>query len=112
MDGISRGTAAFQNGQQVGHYQVIDMLTPTRFGHLYLAQHLSQPSQVLIEGLIPPLLEEFKEDFLKGARALQHIEHPHILHIRDMGVQEYHPFFVTDYLPYHVFSEIYAPKRA
>jgi eukaryotic-like serine/threonine-protein kinase len=111
MDGISKGTdAAFQNGQQFEQYEIIGMLTPTRFGHLYLGQHMHQPFQVLIEGLLPPLLAGFKEDFLAGAQALKNLEHPHILSVRDMGVQEYYPFLVTDYLTYRTFNQVYAPK--
>ncbi|HEY4034584.1 MAG TPA: protein kinase [Ktedonobacteraceae bacterium] len=111
MDGISGGTnAAFQKGQRVGQYQIVEVLTPTRFGHIYLGQHMYQPIHILIEGLQPPLLDEFKEDFLKYAQALKNLEHPHILCIRDMGVQENCSFLVTDYLPYRTFKQVYAPK--
>ncbi|HEX3641369.1 MAG TPA: serine/threonine-protein kinase, partial [Ktedonobacteraceae bacterium] len=111
MDGISRGTnAAFQKGQRVEQYQIVELLTPTRFGHIYLGRHMYQPIQVLIEGLQPPLLDKFKEDFLKCTQALKNLEHPHILCIRDMGAQQYYPFLVTDYLSYRTFSQVYASK--
>src|SRR5436853_5489901 len=111
MDDISRGTnAAFQKGQQVEQYQIVEMLTPTRFGHIYLGRHMYQPIQVLIEGLLTPLLDEFKEYFLKCAQALKNLEHPHILRVRDMGVQQHYPFLVTDYLPCRTFSQVYDPK--
>src|SRR5262249_52704109 len=112
MDDISKGThAAFQKGQQVGQYQIVEVLTPTRFGHIYLGQHMYQPIQVLIEGLLTPLWDEFQDDFLKYAQALKNLEHPHILRVRDMGVQQYYPFLVTDYLPYHTLRQTYAPKK-
>jgi eukaryotic-like serine/threonine-protein kinase len=112
MDGMSRGTnAAFQKGQQVEQYQIIEVLTPTRFGHLYLGRHMYQPIQVLIEGLLTPLLDEFQADFLRGAQALKNLEHPHILRVRDMGVQQHYPFLVTDYLSYRTFTQIYATRR-
>src|SRR5258708_5408766 len=111
MDSIGRGTnAAFQKGQQVEQYQIVEVLTPTRFGHIYLGRHMHQPIQVLIEGLLPPLLDEFQEDFLKCAQMLKNLEHPHILGVRDMGVQQNYPFLVTDYLPYRTFSQVYTPK--
>jgi serine/threonine protein kinase len=111
MDSISRGTdAAFQKGQRVGQYQIVEVLAPTRFGHIYLGQHMYQPIQVLIEGLLTPLLDEFTEDFLKSAQALRNLAHPHILCVRDMGVQQHYPFLVTDYFPYRTFNQVYAPK--
>ena len=112
MDGISRGTpAAFQKGQRVAQYQVVELLTLTRFGHTYLGQQRDQSIQVLIEGLLPSLLKELKPDFLKGALALKHLEHPHILHVRDVGVHQDYPFVVTDYLPYRTFDQISVPPN-
>jgi len=112
MDGSSRETqAVFQIGQQVGNYQIVELLTATRFGHSYLGQRRDQPIQVVIEGLLPPLLKELKPEFLKGARALKQLEHPYILHVRDMGMLQDYPFVVTDYLPYRTFDHISAPPN-
>src|SRR5579871_3008880 len=112
MDGMSRGTpAVFQKGQPVGRYQIVEVLTPTRFGQLYLGQQKGQPDQVLIEGLLPPLLDDLQAEFLKAAQALQQLEHPHILRIREVGVQQGYPFLVTDYLAYRTFSQVYAPQH-
>ena len=112
MDANSRETqAAFQKGQRVAHYQIVELLTLTRFGHTYLGQQRDQPIQVLIEGLLPPLVKELKQDFLKGAQALKHLDHPHILHVRDVGVQQDYPFVVTDHLSYRTFqSDRCSPK--
>jgi eukaryotic-like serine/threonine-protein kinase len=113
MDGISRETdAAFQKGQRIEQYQIVEILAPSRFGHIYLGLHMYQPMQVFIEGLLPPLLDEFKADFLKSAQALKHLKHSHILQVLDMGMQEYYPFLVTDYLPYRTFNQVYAPKSS
>ena len=112
MDGTSGGEdAAFQKGQQVGQYQIVEILTPTRFGHIYLGRHLYQPIQVLIEGLLPPLLDgATEENFLKGTQALKELEHPHILRIRDADIHQSYPFLVTEYLLYRTFNQVYAPK--
>jgi WD40 repeat protein len=112
MDGTSGGTqAAFQNGQRVAHYQIVELLTLTRFGHTYVGQQRDQPIQVLIDGLLPPLVKELKQEFLEGARALKHLEHPHILHVRDVGVHQDYPFVVTDYVPYRTFDRITVPSN-
>src|SRR5258708_11646897 len=112
MDSTSGGTqAAFQIGQQVAHYQIVELLTLTRFGHTYLGQQRDQPIQVLIDGLLPPLLKELKQEFLKGAQALKHLEHPHILRVRDAGVHQDYPFVVTDHLPYRTFDQISVPPN-
>ena len=111
MDDPSKGTpAAFQKGQQVEYYQIVEPLTPTRFGHIYLGRQKDQSGQVLIEGLLPPLLEELKQDFLKRAQALQQLEHPHILRVRNVGMHRSYPYLVTDYLPYRTFNQVSAPN--
>jgi eukaryotic-like serine/threonine-protein kinase len=112
MDGTSRGTqAAFQKGQQVGRYQIVELLAATRFGHSYLGEQREQPNQVSIEGFLPPLSKELKQDFLKGAQALQHLEHPHILHVHDVGIHQDYPFVVTDHLPFRTFDQISVPPN-
>ncbi len=112
MDGMSRGAStAFQKGQQVAHYQVVEVVTPTRFGHLYLGRQKDQPGQVLIEGLLPPLLDDLQAAFLQAAQALQQLDHPHILRVREVGLQQGYPFLVTDYLAYRTFSQVYAPQN-
>lgn len=110
MDGLGRTTpAAFQKGQQLQRYHIVEVLTPTRFGHFYLGRYRDQPDQVLIEGLLPPLSEDYTAEFLKGAQALRNLEHPHILRVQDAGIHESYPFLVTDHLSYRTFNQIYAP---
>lgn len=112
MGSANRGThTAFQKGQQVEQYQIMEVLAPTRFGHTYLGQRMDQSLQVLIEGLLPPLLDEFAEAFQEDARALKHLEHPHILCIQDAGIHQNYPFLVTDYVLYRTFSQIYTAKN-
>ncbi|HEU5370167.1 MAG TPA: protein kinase [Ktedonobacterales bacterium] len=109
---MSRETpAAFQKGQAVANYQIVEVLTPTRFGQLYLGRRKDQAGQVLIEGLLPPLLDDLQAEFLKAAQALQQLEHPHILRVREAGVQQGYPFLVTDYFAYRTFSQVYAPPN-
>ncbi|MGH2510973.1 MAG: protein kinase, partial [Ktedonobacteraceae bacterium] len=112
MDDLYRGiNAAFQKGQQVEQYQVVEVLAPTRFGHTYLGRHMHQPLQVLIEGLLPPLSGESTEAFLKSAQALKHLAHSHILRVRDRGMYQDYPFIITDYFPYRVFNQVYLSKH-
>jgi WD40 repeat protein len=111
MEGISKATdTAFQKGQQVEQYKIVEMLAATRFGHIYLGQHMYQPVEVLIEGMLPPLLDVFKQDFLKGAQTFKNLEHPRILRVREVGVQQFYPFLVTDCLSYRTFNQIYAAE--
>src|SRR5260370_39311850 len=112
MDGISKEIdVAFQKGQQVEQYKIVEKLATTRFGHIYLGQHMYQPVEVLIEGMLPPLLDVFKQDFLKGAQTFKNLEHPRILRVREVGVQQFYPFLVTDCLSYRTFNQIYAAKN-
>src|SRR6266568_3344810 len=103
--------AAFQKGQQVEQYKIVEIIASTRFGHMYLGRHLHQSGQVLIEGLQPPLLGKYAEAFLMGARMLKEMAHPSILPVRDVGVHQDYPYLVMDYFPYRLLSQVYAENR-
>src|SRR6266496_1200677 len=68
---------------------------------------LEMRRQCRVEVLRPPLMSDVRENFLTQVRALMELEHPHILRLRDAGVDNSNPFLVTDYVPYLTLRQVY-----
>ncbi len=108
MDGMSKQeNSVYKKGERIGQYEVVEALEQTRFVHIYLAQHMYQRTQMLIEVFQPPLQDDLREQFLTQARALMMLEHPNILRLRDVGVQHHYPFVAADYIAYRSFKQVY-----
>lgn len=86
-------------GQQLGHYQLIQLLGQGGFAEVYLGEHLSLRTQAAIKVLYLRLLKEEGEEFLKEARTIAHLIHPGIVRIFDFEIQQDIPFLVMDYAP-------------
>ncbi len=111
MDGKDKTNhKTYSKGQYIGDYQVIDSLEEDRLAHIYLAQYQSR--QFRVEVLRPPLMSDVRENFLTQVRALMELEHPHILRLRDAGVDNSNPFLVTDYVPYLTLRQVYKSDGA
>lgn len=106
-DTNTKAKFVYKKGDQIGQYEVIGRLDLTRFGHTYLGQHIHARYTVMIEVFTPPLMNELKEVFLAQARTLRMLAHPHILYVRDAGIQDHYPFLVTDYGLYLTLRQIY-----
>ena len=94
-------------GQKIGPYEIIDSLKQTRFGQTYLGQRGHQNERILIEVFQPLLSNTLERRFLSQVRGLMQLEHPHILPMRDAGIQGHDPFLVTDFGPYRLLREVY-----
>jgi FOG: WD40 repeat len=94
-------------GQRIGSYNIVDPLGQTRFGHIYLGQQVQQHVQVIIEVFQPLLTKDLEESFLTQVHTLMKLEHPHILPLRDTGVQNHIPFLVVDAAPYRTLRQLY-----
>lgn len=107
-DRSQKAEIVYQKGQRLGQYEVVGPLDQTTFGQRYLCVHMYLRTEVMIEVFQLPLSNELKEDFLSQARTLQQLEHPHVLRLREVGIQSHHPFVVTDYGSYRPFRQAYA----
>jgi eukaryotic-like serine/threonine-protein kinase len=45
--------------------------------------------------------------FLVEARTIAYLEHPHIIKVRDFGIENDHPYFVMDYAPQGTLRSLY-----
>jgi predicted ATPase/DNA-binding CsgD family transcriptional regulator len=86
-------------GQQLGNYHLIQLLGRGNFAEVYLGQHLHLHTQAAIKILYRQLESHDAEGFLNEARALAHLQHPHIIRVLDFGIEATTPFLVMDYAP-------------
>lgn len=85
------------SGQQLGNYRVIRLLGRGGFAHVYLGEHQYLKTQVAIKILQAKVIDEDSlKSFLKEARTIAHLVHPHIVRVMDFGVSEQTPFLVMD----------------
>lgn len=86
-------------GQQIGNYRLVAEIASGAFGDVYLAHHsILTERRVALKLLHAYLLsEEDREQFLQEARFLEHLKHPHIVPLIDVGISDDLPYLVTDY---------------
>jgi eukaryotic-like serine/threonine-protein kinase len=89
-----------RTGQQLGNYRLVSSLELSRHSGVYLGEHIQYKHQCVVKVWQLQLKEELANSFLSQARGLTQLVHPHILRVRDAGVEQLVPFLVMDYLPY------------
>ena len=99
----------YQKGQQIGQYQVVGQLDQGRFTGTFLGQHIHHKKQYVLDIYTQPLADELKEAFLQQAHYLEKLAHPHILQVRDAGLENRLPFLVIEYVPHITLRQVY-PK--
>src|SRR5262245_59422036 len=88
-----------QIGQQVGNYRLIRLLGRGGFAEVYLGQQLWLNTQAAIKVLQSRLSEDEVENFLREARNIASLVHPHIVRVLDFGLEDNIPYLVMDYAP-------------
>lgn len=86
-------------GQQIGNYHLLRLLGQGGFADVYLGEHVYLKTQAAIKILHAQLTQNDIEPFLKEAQTIAHLEHPHIIHVLDFGVDGTTPFLVMSYAP-------------
>jgi serine/threonine protein kinase len=90
---------ADHTGQQVGNYRLTRLLGRGGFADVYLGEHIYLKTLAAIKTLQTRLASTDMEDFLKEARTIASLKHPHIVRVIDFGVENGIPFLVMDYAP-------------
>lgn len=98
---------AYQSGQLIGQYRVVQELKLERFAASYLCKSIHDRTPVMVKIFRPPLTGELQKDFLAQAQPLLALRHPHILQLREAGMDNHYPFLVTDYLAYLTFRQAF-----
>jgi eukaryotic-like serine/threonine-protein kinase len=89
-----------RTGQQLGNYRLLCSLDLDKYSGVYLGEHIQFKNQCVVKVWQMQLKEELVDSFLSQARALAQLVHPHILRVRDAGVEKLVPFIAMDYVPY------------
>jgi serine/threonine protein kinase/Tol biopolymer transport system component len=87
-------------GQQLGHYQCIELLGAGGMGDVYLAHDLKLGRKVALK-LLPALFttdEECVHRLKREARAASALNHPNILTIYEIGETDSTHYIVTEYI--------------
>src|SRR5215469_11853372 len=96
-------------GQRFGNYRLLRQLGKGGFADVYLGEHVYLKTQAAIKVLQIQLAGENTEFFLKEARTIAHLEHPHIVRVLDFGVEDNLPFLVMSYAPNGSMRSRYPP---
>ncbi|MBI1830076.1 MAG: FHA domain-containing protein, partial [Planctomycetes bacterium] len=82
-------------------YQLERELGRGAMGVTYLGQRLESPTLVAVKVVQPAFLGSPAQvdDFLRAARALVQLDHPHIVRLREVGTCPTGFFFVSDFVP-------------
>ncbi len=95
-------TGEWRVGQRFGPYAISGVLGKGGMGSVYLARRADGAfeQEVALKLLAPHLVEDsFAERFRAERQALAHLNHPHIVHLLDGGVNEQgEPYLATEYV--------------
>ena len=88
-------------GQFLGNYRLVRLLGRGGFAQVYLGEHVRLETQAAIKLLSTHLAANDAEQFLREARTIARLEHPHIIRILDFDFdrEEDTPFLVMSYAP-------------
>jgi serine/threonine-protein kinase len=96
-------------GQQLGNYRLRQMIGRGGSADVYLGEHIHLGTLAAIKVLHIQIGKSELADFLREARIIAHLQHPHIVRILDFGVEDNIPFLVMDYATHGTLRQCY-PK--
>src|SRR5690242_9709125 len=83
-------------------YSLIRELAKKHSHSSYLASPINQPERQVVLTIFAASLfrsSHERESLLQKAQRIKELQHPHLLPILDMGIEEEQPFVVREYLP-------------
>lgn len=107
-------------GMVLGSYRVLEVLGEGGMGLVYLAEHIRLGRKVAIKRLKDRLAAkpESVKQFFEEARAVNRINHPHIVDITDFVVEENAAYYLMEYLQGETLADlirrekVLPPRRA
>jgi len=87
-------------GKSISHYRIIEKLGQGGMGEVFLARDTSLERNVAIKFLPPEMRNDpvARERFLREAKAVATLDHPHICVVHETGEAEGAPFIVMEYV--------------
>src|SRR5450759_5337371 len=92
-------TMADRVGQQLGNYRLTRLLGTGGFAEVYLGEHIYLDNLAAIKVLHAQLSENEADHLRTEARTIARVVHPHIVRVREFGIEGATPFLVVDYAP-------------
>ncbi|HTI15441.1 MAG TPA: serine/threonine-protein kinase [Dictyobacter sp.] len=90
-----------RTGEQFGHYRLINFLGHGGFADVYLGEHIYLGTQAAIKVMDARIAQEEIAHFLHEAQTIAQLNHRHIVHVLDFGVNPNDlPFLVMNYAPH------------
>lgn len=86
-------------GQYFGNYQIVQQLGRGGFAEVYLGEHRYLATRAALKVVTAPLDAHGTDAFLREARTLAQLIHPHIVRVLEFGIENTIPFLVLDYAP-------------
>jgi WD40 repeat protein/tRNA A-37 threonylcarbamoyl transferase component Bud32 len=86
-------------GQQLGNYRLLHLLGQGGFANVYLGEHTHLNTRAAVKVLHEQLETQALENFLKEAKTIATLKHPHILRVLECGMDDSTPFLVMEYAP-------------
>jgi serine/threonine protein kinase len=84
-------------GQRLGSYQVVRLVGRGGFADVYLGEHVYLKTHTAIKVLQVQLADDALKKFLREARTIACLDHPHIVRVFDFGIEQMTPFLVMNY---------------
>lgn len=94
-------------GQQLGNYQLIQLLGQGSLAEVYLGGHIHIGTLAAIKVLHAQLSSEDIAHFRREARVIASLIHPNIVRVLDFGIEDQTPFLVMDFAPYGTVRQRY-----
>ena len=94
-------------GQQLGNYQLIQLLGQGSLAEVYLGGHIHIGTLVAIKVLHAQLSSEDIASFRREARVIASLIHPNIVRVLDFGIEDQTPFLVMDFAPHGTVRQRY-----
>ncbi len=86
-------------GRQLGNYRLRHLLGRGGSADVYLGEHIHLGTLAAIKVLQVEIGSDNLNDFLREAKTIAHLLHPHIVRVLDFGIEGNMPFLVMDYAP-------------
>ena len=94
-------------GKTLSHYRIVEQLGAGGMGVVYLAEDTLLGRQVAIKTLTTSRDNtQFKARFLREARAVSALSHPHIAHVYDYGETDDGPYIVMEFIKGSTLSDL------
>lgn len=93
--------------QYLGNYRLSYLLGHGGFAEVYLGEHIALKTPAAIKVLRMQLIRESQERFLREARIIASLDHPHIVSVLEFGVDRHTPYLVMSYAPHGTLRQRY-----